>query len=144
MFNKLPLLWRLLQNGSEVMNKEAWKRGQAYLQPIIAAFIMTLVAIAKTFGYDLPIDDSTAMMIGGAVFFAVNTVLTIITSKSIGISTMTDTTPAMYSVVENPSILEEAPAVLQQVVVNAAQEVVQDAVDDGMAAAKEWLKRHAK
>lgn len=151
MFQRMQLFWALLGKGGEVADKAFWKKGQAYGQPIIAAIIMTLVALAKTFGYDLPIDDSTAMMIAGFVFFGVNTVLTLITTKSIGIPTTTPAPeqPPLYGAVE--AIKEDVEGAVEGMTQEALEAVSGEATaaiaqvtEDVVAKANDWFRRNSK
>jgi hypothetical protein len=87
MFEKLKQFYSLFKQGEQVSNPAFWKKGQAVAQPIIAGLILTIVALAKGFGYELPISDDLAFSIAGAIFFAVNSVLTITTSRHIGLPT---------------------------------------------------------
>ena len=81
---KLLALLDLFRKGNQVADPQAWKAGQvnaAYL----GALVLALVAVAKAFGFDLPMDRDTALLIGGGVFAFVNWVLTIVTSRKAGI-----------------------------------------------------------
>ena len=52
---------------------------------MLSGLIVAAVNVAKSLGYDLPIDADTANAIAVTVLVAVNFVLTITTSKTVGI-----------------------------------------------------------
>lgn len=87
---KLLAIFNLFRKGSEVGNPEAWKHGQITVS-IMAAFVLALVNLSKSFGYDLPVDAATANTIGAGLLAGVNVVLTVTTSKKIGLSASTRT-----------------------------------------------------
>lgn len=84
MFEKISAGWNLLRKGEEVSNVEAWKTGHVTANAV-AGVLVAAVALLKAFGYSLPIDDDTALTIGGGIVAVVNVVLTCITSKRAGI-----------------------------------------------------------
>ena len=85
MFNKLKALWRVMKAGEEVANPEFWKGVQSKGQPILATLLVSIVSLLKGTKYEIPLDDTTAMFIAGGVFAGVNWVLTIVTSKKVGV-----------------------------------------------------------
>lgn len=74
----------LFQQGQAVADPGKWKARQI-TATMLAGLIVAAVNVAKSFGYDLPIDYDTANGIGMTVLVAVNFVLTITTSKTVGI-----------------------------------------------------------
>ena len=85
MFDKLKALWRVLKAGEEVANPEFWKGVQSKGQPILATLLVSIVSLLKGTKYEIPLDDTTAMLVAGGVFAGVNWVLTIVTSKKVGV-----------------------------------------------------------
>lgn len=81
---KLFAFLAVLRKGSEVSDVEAWKKHQINGN-LIAGLIIALVALAKAFGYELPVDDKAALSIGGGIVTVINIMLTAATSKRAGI-----------------------------------------------------------
>jgi len=80
-----------LRKGQELVDSETWKNRTILLNALVA-FLAALGAIAKGFGYDVPIDSQA---IGGgivAVFALVNGVMQIVTSKRVGMPSRTSAT----------------------------------------------------
>jgi hypothetical protein len=74
------------RKGQELANTETWKNGTILLNALVA-FIAALGAIAKGFGYDVPVDSQA---IGGGIVgivALVNGVMQIVTSKRVGLPT---------------------------------------------------------
>lgn len=84
MLNKVSALWGLFRKGQEVANPAAWKAGQV-TGTIVAGLIIAAVNAAKAFDYEIPIDTEQANAIGVGIVAVVNVVLTLITSKRVGI-----------------------------------------------------------
>ena len=82
--NKLSALWGVFRKGDAVSNPAAWKAGQI-TATMLGALVLALVNLGKAFGYELPIDADGANAIGGGVLVIVNCVLTITTSKTVGL-----------------------------------------------------------
>jgi hypothetical protein len=144
MFNRLKLFYGLFKQGQQVSNPEFWHKGQAVVQPVIAALIIALVALARSFGYELPIPDDLAFSIAGAIFFAVNSVLTIIASKHIGLpaTTVREAEPPVRS---NEQTAKEEPANVQ---IDDTSDVgrgkADSSIDDDVRArALEWARQHS-
>lgn len=85
MFSKLGAFYNLFKLGQEVDNVEFWKGVQAQGQPVIAAILIAIVALLKGTKYEIPLSDDQAMLIAGGIFATTNFVLTLITSKRVGI-----------------------------------------------------------
>jgi len=66
MMGKLLALFNVFRKGEAVANPTAWKNGQV-TGSIVAGLLGALVALAKVFGYDLPLSDDQLVTIGGAV-----------------------------------------------------------------------------
>jgi len=82
-----------LRIGKELIYSGAWKNAQ-----VVASFLAALVALAAAFGYDLGV--SSEEIVGGAVFIAAvaNGLLTVMTSKKVGLSTSKVELPPIESV----------------------------------------------
>lgn len=82
---KLSLLFQLFRKGSEVSNPEKWKQHQIDANAV-GGIILLIAALLKTFfDIHLPMDDATALSIGGGIIAMVNVGLTAITSKRAGL-----------------------------------------------------------
>lgn len=87
MFEKLKAFYNVFRAGESVANPAAWKKGQI-TTGILAAFLGAVVALAKAFGYELPLTDEQLAQIGGAVLAIVglfNTGATAASSDKVGI-----------------------------------------------------------
>jgi hypothetical protein len=88
--NKLIALFSVFRKGQEVANPEAWKKGQI-TGSVIAGLLAALVALAKAFGYELPLSDADILSIGTSIVVIVglfvNPAITIASTKKIGVST---------------------------------------------------------
>lgn len=81
---KLFALLALFRKGAEISDVEKWKSHQISGN-VFGGFILALVAVLKVFGYELPVDEDTALLIGGGIVALVNVLLTAATSKRAGI-----------------------------------------------------------
>lgn len=147
MFDNIKKFYTLFQEGQEISHKEFWKKGQAYAQPIIAAIIMAIVGLAKAYGHELPVSDDLAYTIAGAIFFTVNSVLTIITSAKIGIKPSVPQAPIREAESPMRSVVEttETPAVELPHVPEAdiGQEPAHTIDEDTRKRAAEWVRQHS-
>lgn len=84
MFGKIGALWDLFRKGSEIADADKWKRRQI-TGTALAGVILALCYVGKTFGYEVPMDMDTATAIGGGVVAIVNVVLTIVTTRKVGL-----------------------------------------------------------
>jgi hypothetical protein len=84
MWNKLKALFAVFRQGAAVANPKAWKQGQI-TATILGGFFMALVTAAKAFGYDIPLDNDTALAVAGGLVAGANWILTIVTSKHVGL-----------------------------------------------------------
>lgn len=74
----------LFQKGQAVGDPEKWKTRQISAT-MISGLLIAVVNLAKGFGFDIPIDAETANAIGVTALVLINGVLTITTSKTVGI-----------------------------------------------------------
>jgi hypothetical protein len=95
MFSKLKQFYQLFKIGQQVSDPLFWKKTQAIVQPIVAGAIVLLVTILKGVGIDLPISNDLAFGIAGALFFIVNSALTIVTSKTVGLPSDVKVVPSV-------------------------------------------------
>lgn len=81
---KISALWQLFKLGNAVADPGAWKRRQI-TATAVAALLIGLAQAAKAFGYPIPLDPDSASAVAGGVIAAVNVVLTLTTSKTVGV-----------------------------------------------------------
>lgn len=81
---KIAALWNLFKAGEQVEDPAKWKGHQITANAVGAAVLAT-VNVARSFGYELPVDEATANTIGAGVLAVVNVVLTITTSRHVGV-----------------------------------------------------------
>lgn len=83
---RLSAIVDLLRKGEELSNKEAWKTGQITVTAI-AGLAVAVANVASAYGRALPADitPDVVNMVAAAVVSAVNIVLTILTSKTVGV-----------------------------------------------------------
>ena len=80
-------LFTALKKGKELKNKEIYKNLQS-LTNVVAALVAFAVAAIKLFGYEIPITDDQIVMVSGGIaslVFVGNSVITLATSKTVGI-----------------------------------------------------------
>lgn len=141
MFGKLSILFKVLQHGNELRDKQFWKRQQCYVLPVVSGILFGLVQLAQSFGVALPLDESTCMSIAGVIYFAINTYLSLATTTVVGLPASKPAPadePAMYGIPESPV------RPLQDVAEDVAKEVVKDVQQDALAAANDWLRRNSR
>ncbi|CAB4122171.1 hypothetical protein UFOVP26_107 [uncultured Caudovirales phage] len=94
--NKLLAALSVYRKGSVVANPAAWKSGQITAS-IVAGLLGALVALAKTFGYELPLSDDQILTIGGSIVaiagLFLNTTATIVSSDKVGVSSSDTSNP---------------------------------------------------
>lgn len=95
--NKLLAALQVYRKGNVVANPSAWKNGQITAS-VIAGLLGALIALARTFGYSLPLSDDQLITIGGSIVAIVglflNTTATAVSSDKVGlpaVSTINDT-----------------------------------------------------
>lgn len=64
--NKLIAFFSVLRKGNAVANPAAWKAGQI-TGSVVAGLIASIVALAKVYGYELPLSDDQILAIGSAI-----------------------------------------------------------------------------
>lgn len=84
MMDKLMALFGLLRKGAEVADAEKWKAHQI-TGNMIGGVLLAAVFAAKAYGYDLPMDEESAVALGGGIVAGFNVVFTAITSKRAGL-----------------------------------------------------------
>lgn len=82
--NKLVALIDVFRKGSAVADPALWKNRSAAVIAI-AALIMAAVEAAKAYGYDLPIDSETALLLAGGIAAAVGLLGNFATSDKVGL-----------------------------------------------------------
>lgn len=82
--SKLSAILDLFRYGGEVANAESWKRGQVTVNSLVA-LLAAAVALARSFGYDIPVTNDGIAAIAGGLFAATNLVFTVISSSRIGV-----------------------------------------------------------
>jgi len=128
MFGKLKALYAVFKAGEAVANPAAWKRGQI-TATILAGVFVALVQLAKAFEYEIPMDENTATSIAAGIITLVNWLLTVATTKKIGLPSGVQAEPL-------PTIVPELTEGSKQPNV---QEVNKDAQE---SRATQWLREH--
>jgi hypothetical protein len=72
--------WQLIYKGYELSNAAAWKNVQNAIN-IIAGILFVVIQ-----SYQLPIDKDTVNLLAGGIVAVVNIVLTVVTSKKVGLN----------------------------------------------------------
>jgi hypothetical protein len=81
---KLKALFNLFRKGNEVADPEKWKSNQITANSI-AVFLAAILAVAKSFGLEIPVGDGDIALVAGGVLGVVNIIGTIVTSKKAGL-----------------------------------------------------------
>lgn len=84
MLEKISAFWRVLKLGEQVADPVKWRKHQVKGNQI-GILILALVAAAKACGYQFPISEDDALVIGGAIVAIANIVLTMATHEQIGL-----------------------------------------------------------
>lgn len=92
MFGKLKVFFELFQKGKEVADPAKWKNRQI-TATMLVGLLLALVHVAKEFGYELPIDETSATSIAGGIIAIVNVILTYVTSARVGTRPTTEEIP---------------------------------------------------
>lgn len=79
MFSKLSLFLNVLKLGNEVADPDKWMKRQADANKL-GLLVLAIVGLSKAFGYEFPIDEEMALVLGGAIVSIFNIVLTVISS----------------------------------------------------------------
>ena len=92
--DKIWAAFSVFRKGEVVANPAAWKNGQITAS-ILAGLLGALVALGKTFGYDLSLSDDQLLTIGGAVVaiagLFINPAATIASSDKVGLPAVNET-----------------------------------------------------
>jgi len=86
LFTALPQFFSLFQKGQEIANAETWKNATVATN-VLVGVLGTLVSIASSAGYALPVDGGTLQTLGSGIVAAVgavNAVMHVITSAKVG------------------------------------------------------------
>jgi len=89
---KLWAILNLFRRGAAVADPAAWKNGQITVNALVL-LLGALVATARSLGYDLPISDTTLAQLAAGLLGLVNSLLTVTTSKTIGLPPAPGTEP---------------------------------------------------
>lgn len=84
---KLIALFNAFRKGSVVADPTAWKAGQITVN-VLAAFIVSIIGVAKAFGFELPITEQDATVIASSVLGIVgvfNSIATVVSSTKVGL-----------------------------------------------------------
>lgn len=82
--DKFFALMRLFNAGQSVSDPVLWKTRQV-TATAVGGVVIAAVGFARACGVDLPIDEAAATEIAGGVLAVVNLVLTVVTSKKVGL-----------------------------------------------------------
>ncbi len=85
--NKLINWFNLYRKGEMVDNPVAWKNGQISVT-LVTAFIGAIIALAKNYGYQIPLDEITQTHIAYTVIALVglfNVNATLVSSEKVGL-----------------------------------------------------------
>lgn len=131
MFEKIKQLWALFKVGNEVADLKFWQQQQAVVLPVVTSLLVALFQLAKAYGISSGLDENSIGFLALALYGVVNTAITIVTSKHLGL-------PAPKAMVYHPQ-----PSVAEPQ--DAPQEPVSERFDeDTLARAKEWLSQNKK
>jgi hypothetical protein len=103
---KLLALLAVFRKGSAVADPKLWKQGQI-TTTLLGGFLIAVVQLMKAFGYDLPVDSDTASAIAGGIIAGANVLLTLATSKTVGLPGLVPEGQPTASPVQRP---QEGPA----------------------------------
>ena len=86
--DKILAALQVYRKGNAVANPTTWKNGQITAS-LLAGLLGALVALAKTFGYELPMSDDQLLTIGGAIIaiagLFLNPTATVVSSPKVGL-----------------------------------------------------------
>lgn len=103
MFEKLGAFFRVLRVGNEVADPDKWMKRQADGNKV-GLLILAVLGLAKAYGYNFPMSDNDALILGGAIVSIWNIVLTTVSSHKTGLL------PAKPDAVGQPALPSPAPA----------------------------------
>lgn len=138
---KMKAVWELFKQGRAVANPALWKAHQI-TATMLGGFFIAAIQLVKAFGYEIPVDSGTATALAGGIVAAANIVLTITTSKTVGLPTgvSTEAKQAMSSVQQAANTTESQDAV-QHVSVSASGQT--GITEDVVERARAWAAEHA-
>jgi hypothetical protein len=84
MFTKLKVAYYILQKGKSLSDPAKWKNRQITVT-MLTGMIWAVIQGAESFGYVLPIDETTVDSVAVGVLAVVNWVLTLSTSEKVGL-----------------------------------------------------------
>jgi len=91
--NKILAALNVYRKGNIVANPTAWKNGQITAS-VLAGLFGALIALAKTFGYELPLSDDQLLTIGGAIVaiagLFLNPTATVVSSDKVGLPSVNE------------------------------------------------------
>lgn len=82
--NKLLALFSLFRQGVAVADPALWK-GRQLTATLILPLVGAAVSAARVYGVNVPLNDAEVAQLTGAAVAAVNLVLTVTTSKTVGV-----------------------------------------------------------
>lgn len=109
MFEKLKALFAVFRVGAQVADPKAWKNG-SITATVLAGFLMALVYLGAAFGITIPITPDAAAAIAGGVIAVVNVVVTLISSKHVGIPGLQPAGESSPADVSSPAEVAGGPA----------------------------------
>ena len=86
LFTNFPKFFSLFQQGQEIANADTWKNATAATNAIVGV-LGTLISIASSAGYALPVDGGTLQVLGSGIVAAVgavNAVIHVIANAKVG------------------------------------------------------------
>lgn len=86
--SKLIAFFNVLRKGNQVANPTAWKTGQI-TGSVLAGLLGSIIALAKVYGYELPLTDEQLLAIGSAIVAIVglfiSPAVTVASSEKVGL-----------------------------------------------------------
>lgn len=145
MLEKMSALWSLFRKGEAVADPAKWKSRQI-TSTMLAGLLIAVVQLAKACGHEIPIDNDTALALAGGIIAAVNTVLTIITSRHAGLPSgaVREAQPSVQST-EQPAENHPEVATEQELPSVSITNVQQSSIDDDTRQRTiAWATEHSK
>lgn len=87
-FKLVNLLPDVLKKGQVVANPELWKKGQI-TSGVLTTFLTAVLALAKVFGYDIPLTDEQIAYIASGIlstYGMYNIVATVASTDKVGLA----------------------------------------------------------
>ena len=82
--NKIAAILNLFRKGAVISDAALWKQRQV-TATVLGSVIMAVVGVLNAYGYNLPIDNETALAIAGGVLGIINVCLTYVSSDKVGV-----------------------------------------------------------